>query len=76
MNGSKGDQYKVAIGNREWMHRNFITVTENIDEELGAREELGQTAVLVAINGRILSTADTSGSQLLFLLFDCVCLHL
>ncbi|XP_072170821.1 copper-transporting ATPase 1-like [Diadema setosum] len=58
---NQSDQYQVAIGNREWMHRNFVTVTETADGALRAREELGQTAVLVAVNGELvgmISVAD------------------
>ncbi|XP_038063092.1 copper-transporting ATPase 1-like isoform X2 [Patiria miniata] len=42
--------YKVLIGNREWMKRNFCRVTTEIDLEMRDHEERGQTAVLVAIN--------------------------
>nr|XP_054755008.1 copper-transporting ATPase 2-like [Lytechinus pictus] len=59
--GTKTDHYVVAIGNREWMHRNFVPMADQIDASLGAREELGQTAVLVAINGELvgmISVAD------------------
>ncbi|XP_022091601.1 copper-transporting ATPase 1-like isoform X2 [Acanthaster planci] len=42
--------YKVLIGNREWMKRNFCEVTMEVDLEMSDHEERGQTAVLVAIN--------------------------
>ncbi|XP_030836457.1 copper-transporting ATPase 2-like [Strongylocentrotus purpuratus] len=59
--GNRTDHYLVAIGNREWMHRNFVPMSDGADAALGAREELGQTAVLVAINGELvgmISVAD------------------
>lgn len=43
--------YKVLIGNREWMHKNNLTVTDEMDHAMAQYEGLGQTAVLVAING-------------------------
>ncbi|XP_071790904.1 copper-transporting ATPase 2-like isoform X2 [Asterias amurensis] len=43
--------YKVLIGNREWMRENNLTVTDEMDHSMAQYEGLGQTAVLVAING-------------------------
>ncbi len=43
--------YKVLIGNREWMRKNNLTVTDEMDHSMAQYEGLGQTAVLVAING-------------------------
>lgn len=44
--------YEVLIGNREWMIKNELIVEDRMDKSMTVHEELGQTAVLVAINGR------------------------
>ena len=44
--------YSVLIGNREWMGKNNLIVTDEIDHSMSQYEAKGQTAVLVAINGR------------------------
>ncbi|XP_038054845.1 copper-transporting ATPase 2-like isoform X2 [Patiria miniata] len=43
--------YEVLIGNREWMKKNNLEVTDEADHTMAQYEALGQTAVLVAING-------------------------
>ena len=43
--------YDVLIGNREWMHRNGLAVTEEMDAAMTEHQTLGQTAVLCAIDG-------------------------
>ncbi|KAL3879476.1 hypothetical protein ACJMK2_031772, partial [Sinanodonta woodiana] len=58
--------YEVLIGNREWMHRNCLTVTEKMDQAMSEHEDLGQTAVLCAIDGVVVSmiaVADTVKSE-------------
>lgn len=47
----EADDYQVYIGNREWMSQNGLPVNKDIDQLLMMHEELGQTAVLVAVNG-------------------------
>ncbi len=43
----------VAIGNRPWItEKNFIKIPADVENKLRAQEELGHTAVLVAIDGR------------------------
>jgi len=44
-------QYRVLIGNREWMKRNTLEVTPEIDKAMEGHEVQGHTAVLCAING-------------------------
>lgn len=44
--------YSVLIGNREWMKRNDINVTDEIDKAMTKHERDGHTAILVAIDGR------------------------
>ncbi|UJR09414.1 hypothetical protein I4U23_013655 [Adineta vaga] len=46
--------YSVLIGNREWMERNSIHVTNEIDSAMGRHEHDGNTAVIVAAEGRII----------------------
>ena len=46
--------YSVLIGNREWMHRNDLTVTDEMDDAMTDKETTGQTAVLCAIDGMFL----------------------
>ena len=43
--------YVVLIGNREWMKRNCLQVTEDVDEAMTEHERRGRTAVLVAVDG-------------------------
>lgn len=44
--------YKVLIGNREWMTRNGLVVTDKMDETMTEHEHQGQTAILCAIDGQ------------------------
>lgn len=56
------DVYEVCIGNREWMRRNAINISQTIDGRMIAEEDLGRTAVLVAVNNvlvAMVSVADT-----------------
>ncbi|XP_061381606.1 copper-transporting ATPase 2 isoform X1 [Danaus plexippus] len=50
----------VLIGNREWMHRNGVMVPRRVQEQLRTDEELGRTAVLVAINDQLVCTIGVS----------------
>ncbi|XP_046879490.1 copper-transporting ATPase 1 [Hypomesus transpacificus] len=54
--------YVVLIGNREWMKRNCLQVTEDVDEAMTEHERRGRTAVLVAVDGLLcamIAIADT-----------------
>jgi len=42
----------VLIGNREWMLRNGLEVTTEIDKSMQEHEVQGHTAVLCAIDGQ------------------------
>ncbi len=44
--------YSVLIGNREWMERNTIPVTNEIDSAMTKHEHDGHTAVLIAADGK------------------------
>jgi Cu+-exporting ATPase len=44
--------YAVLIGNREWMERNSIHVTNEIDSAMAKHEHDGHTAVLIAVHGK------------------------
>lgn len=44
----------MLIGNREWMMRNGLFVSEEISQVMGEHEERGHTAVLLAVNGLFL----------------------
>ena len=43
---------QVFIGNRKWMMANNVRVTTEMEQNLQRYEELGQTVVLAAVDGR------------------------
>lgn len=45
--------YEVLIGNREWMLRNALEISEEIGQVMREHEDLGHTAIIVAIDGQI-----------------------
>lgn len=54
--------YMVLIGNREWMRRNGLQITDDVDEAMTEHERRGRTAVLVAVDGYLcamVAIADT-----------------
>ncbi|XP_067375194.1 copper-transporting ATPase 1 isoform X2 [Channa argus] len=54
--------YVVLIGNREWMRRNCMQITADIDEAMAEHERRGRTAVLVAVDNLLcamIAIADT-----------------
>lgn len=44
--------YEVLAGNREWMKRNGLEVTNKMNEVLEQQEGLGHTAIMCAIDGK------------------------
>lgn len=52
MGAASSKSYEVLIGNREWMKRNGLVVTEKMDDTMSEHEDQGHTAVLCAIDGR------------------------
>jgi Cu+-exporting ATPase len=44
-------QFDVLIGNREWMHRNGLVITDDMESSMTEQEDQGITAVLCAIDG-------------------------
>ncbi|XP_042910911.1 copper-transporting ATPase 1 isoform X2 [Parasteatoda tepidariorum] len=60
--GDAAKSYTVLIGNREWMLRNGIQVSDDIDTLMKDHEEMGHTAVLCAIDDLLIcmmAVADT-----------------
>lgn len=58
--------FDVLIGNREWMNRNGMVVTDDMDAVMTEHEEQGHTAVLCAIDGTLvamMAVADTVKSE-------------
>ncbi|KAM4700201.1 copper-transporting ATPase 2 [Discoglossus pictus] len=54
--------HSVLIGNREWMRRNGLLISNDVDEAMASHETKGQTAILVAIDGGLcgmIAIADT-----------------
>uniref|UniRef100_A0A673GPC9 Copper-transporting ATPase 2 n=1 Tax=Sinocyclocheilus rhinocerous TaxID=307959 RepID=A0A673GPC9_9TELE len=62
LNSYPRPSYSVLIGNRQWMMRNGLEVTADVDDAMSSHETKGQTAILVAIDGvlcAMLAVADT-----------------
>lgn len=56
------DEYEVLIGNREWILQNDMMISPVVDQLMTMQEELGQTAILLAVNGCLtgmVAVADT-----------------
>lgn len=48
-------EYCVLAGNREWMNRNGIILTNQMEMTLTNEENLGRTAILCTVDGKIIS---------------------
>ncbi|KAG5679029.1 hypothetical protein PVAND_008630 [Polypedilum vanderplanki] len=57
---STHSKVKVLIGNREWMHRNGITIPSDINQILLAEECVGHTAVLCSLNDKLICMISVS----------------
>ncbi|KAM9577550.1 copper-transporting ATPase 1 isoform 4-T6 [Trichechus inunguis] len=61
-NALNAQQYKVLIGNREWMIRNGLIINNDVDDCMTEHERKGRTAVLVAVDDELcglIAIADT-----------------
>ncbi|XP_054978390.1 copper-transporting ATPase 1 isoform X2 [Sorex araneus] len=61
-NTLNAQQYKVLIGNREWMIRNGLVISTDVDGYMAEHERKGRTAVLVAVDDELcglIAIADT-----------------
>uniref|UniRef100_A0A2K5CQR3 Copper-transporting ATPase 1 n=1 Tax=Aotus nancymaae TaxID=37293 RepID=A0A2K5CQR3_AOTNA len=61
-NALNAQQYKVLIGNREWMIRNGLVINNYVDDFMTEHERKGRTAVLVAVDDELcglIAIADT-----------------
>uniref|UniRef100_A0A672T151 Copper-transporting ATPase 2 n=1 Tax=Sinocyclocheilus grahami TaxID=75366 RepID=A0A672T151_SINGR len=58
--------YSVLIGNRQWMMRNGLEVTADVDHAMSSHETKGQTAILVAIDGTLCFLEKPSSSDIQF----------
>ncbi|XP_048589716.1 copper-transporting ATPase 2 isoform X2 [Nematostella vectensis] len=59
---TQGKQYKVLIGNRDWMQQNGLVVTDEMEEDMVAHETIGHTAILIGIGDSLvgmMAVADT-----------------
>ncbi|KAG8506493.1 Copper-transporting ATPase 1, partial [Galemys pyrenaicus] len=61
-NTLNAQHYKVLIGNREWMIRNGLIISNDVDGFMTEHERKGRTAVLVAVDDELcglIAIADT-----------------
>lgn len=46
-------KFSVIVGNREWMNRNGLLISEDVERRMNEDEEQGRSVVLCAINGNL-----------------------
>jgi len=66
VNTGEEGEYMVLIGNREWMRRNAVGVSADVEERMEREEEQGRTAVLMAVDQvlvAMLGISDTVKSE-------------
>ncbi|OUC46517.1 copper-exporting ATPase [Trichinella nativa] len=52
---SSNREWEVLIGNRKWLDKHGIQITNEVDGVMSSEEQMGRIAVLVAINGKVVS---------------------
>ncbi|KRZ14200.1 Copper-transporting ATPase 1 [Trichinella zimbabwensis] len=56
-------EWEVLIGNRKWLDKHGMQITNEVDGVMSSEEQMGRIAVLVALNGKVVSV---------FSVADCV----
>ena len=54
------NEYKVLVGNQKWMMENSVFVSENLLQIIDEFESRQETAVLVAVDGKVVAIISIS----------------